>query len=114
MRHLALLESCREEDVNSLIGKAGRRVHRVQVAHRLRGAARLFTQLAPGARFRIFAGIEPAGGDFIEESVGGIAVLLDQKDLRIVAPWVAEEGNDRACTRVSEQLELSCASVRVF
>ena len=90
-------ESFGEEDLHPLREEAGAGV----VADELRplsGAeAGLFGQLAFGGGEAIFVGIDFAGGDFVEELPGGVAVLAFEDDEGVtLACVVYGEDDDRA------------------
>ena len=60
---------------------------------------------------RVFARVELPGGDLVDESARGVAVLLDQQELRIVAGRIGEKRHDRARAGMPHDLELGRRSV---
>ena len=102
-----MLQPGRYEGMDLLVGEAWGRVERVQVLDVLSRAPCFLPQLALGARLRILSIVQLAGWDFIDETSGGMSVLLDEQDLRIVLVEVGEEGHDRAGTRMTHHFELA-------
>src|SRR5258708_6264820 len=96
-----------EKDVNLLIGEAGRRIHGIHGLNRRRGTAGLFAELTRGTGRGRLAGLEAAGGDLVEIAAGGVAVLLDEKELGVFAARVGKKGDHGARSGVANHLDLS-------
>jgi hypothetical protein len=61
---------------------------------------------------RILSLVQASRRYLVEITFSGVTVLSDHQNLRVVAAGVAEEGNDRACSRMSYHLELARGAVR--
>ena len=75
-------------------------------------ASRFLPQLSASTSVRRLPGIEPARRDFVQVALGGIPILADQQDLRIVTRRVAEKRHDGARSRVADHLQLANRAVR--
>src|SRR4051812_13549053 len=73
------------ESMNPLVDEAGCCVDRVRRLDVRGGTAGLFHESPPSTIHRQLVGVESARRYFVEEILGGVAVLLDQQDLRIGA-----------------------------
>src|SRR5262249_54870226 len=70
-------------------------------------AARLLAELSLGAVPWILSGFQSSGGNLVEKLLGGVTVLPQQQQLRIVAGRIAEKRNHRARTRMTNHVELA-------
>ena len=94
-----------------LVGETGSRVHGVHVLHRAGGAPRFFLQFTTCAGRRVLTRFEATSRNFIEKIQRGVAVLLDQQQLRIGTARVAQERHDRARPRMTHHLQLPLGTV---
>src|SRR6185312_618666 len=112
MSGLPTLEPGCHVQMNPLVRKARRRVHGRQKIEMLGAAAGLLPKLSPSALGRIFAGLEPTRRNLVEIPVRRVAILLDEQQLGVVAPRVAEKRNHRTGARMTNHLELARRAAR--
>ncbi len=61
---------------------------------------------------RFLAGVQASGRDLVEVALGGVPVLPNEQELRVVSGRVAQKGDDGTGTGMPHHLELSFAAVR--
>ena len=87
-------ESFREEDLHPLGKEAGAGVVAGELRPVLCAEAGLFGELTPGGDEAVFAGVDFAGGNFVEELRGGVAVLALEDDERVFLLRVVDGEDD--------------------
>src|ERR1051326_346126 len=72
-----------------------------------RDAARLLAEFSDRTIARLLSRLQTPSRDLVEVLLGGVSILLQEQDLRIVARRIAQERDDRARARMAHDVQLA-------
>src|SRR5882672_1831967 len=101
-----------QEEVDSLVGEAGRGIDRREPPQLLRFIPRLFGEFPPGALLGLFPRLQPAGRDFPDRTVGRVPELADQHHAGVGCRDRIEQRHHRRGTGVADHLQRADGAIR--